>query len=206
MKTTLELLKTMLLGGLFVLLPLLLLYLLLSEAVDLVIALATPIADVFPEGTFGKIRYPALLAFALILALSLVIGLAMRSGFLRRIGGGIERGVLNRVPLYRALSSLMRGFAQSKDARAFRAAVLASPDADGVRELVYVVEDTGGACVTALRPHAPAGFVGTVAIVPRDRIELLEGTIGDVSRVLSHWGLGTQELLERDDASRRSDA
>ena len=42
MKTILELVKSMLLGGLFVLLPLLLLYLMISEAVELVIALAIP--------------------------------------------------------------------------------------------------------------------------------------------------------------------
>ena len=50
MKNLLEFLKTTAMGGLFVLLPVLLLYLLLSEALDLIVALATPIADLFPGG------------------------------------------------------------------------------------------------------------------------------------------------------------
>ena len=56
MKQLLEFLKTTVLGGLFVLLPLLLLYLLLSEALGLIVVLAKPIADLFPKGTFDKIK------------------------------------------------------------------------------------------------------------------------------------------------------
>jgi len=47
MKRFTEFLKTTIMGGLFVLLPLLLLYLLLAEALPLVIVLATPIAVLF---------------------------------------------------------------------------------------------------------------------------------------------------------------
>ena len=42
--------------GLFGLLPILLLYLLLAEALDLIVALATPIADLFPEETFRSVQ------------------------------------------------------------------------------------------------------------------------------------------------------
>ena len=194
MKMILGLVKTALLGGLFVLLPLLLLYLLLAQAVDLIIMLATPLADLFPEGTFGEIRYPGLLALLLVIAFSLVIGLAMRSAIARSIGRAIERSVLDRLPLYGALTKLTRGFVQTGDGDGFKAAALVSPD--GVRELVYIVEDAGE-WVTVLRPHAPTGFAGRVGVVPRDQVELLDGTVGDASRVLAHWGVGMQSLLER---------
>ena len=45
MKQLMEFLKTTAMGGLFVLLPILLLYLLLAEALGMIVALATPIAD-----------------------------------------------------------------------------------------------------------------------------------------------------------------
>jgi uncharacterized membrane protein len=170
--------------------------LLLSEAVQLLILIATPIVDLFPEGTFGEIRYPTLLALLVLFVLSLLIGLAMRLAILRAIGRGVERTVLDRLPLYRALANLLQGFGQSEDGRAFKAAVLNNPG--GVREFVYVVEDLGGACVTLLRPHAPAGFNGPVGIVPRDQIEPLDTTIGEVSKVLGQWGVGAQSLIGSD--------
>jgi hypothetical protein len=57
-------------GGIFVLLPVLLLYLLLSEALDLIVALVSPIADLFPEGTFDKVEFPVMVGLILILAVS----------------------------------------------------------------------------------------------------------------------------------------
>ena len=64
MKQLLDFLKTTAMGGLFVLLPILLLYLLLAEALDLIVALATPIADLFPEGTFGKVELPVIFGWS----------------------------------------------------------------------------------------------------------------------------------------------
>ena len=69
-------------------LPLLLLYLVLTEVVQLVVLLATPITDLFPVGTFDKIEHPVLLALVLILVVSFVHGLALRLAILRRVGVG----------------------------------------------------------------------------------------------------------------------
>ena len=53
-----QLLKTTLTGGFLVLMPLLVLYLMVSEVLDLVVGLATPLADLLPEGTLGPVEYP----------------------------------------------------------------------------------------------------------------------------------------------------
>jgi hypothetical protein len=50
------------LEGLLVLLPILLFILLLMEIVSLVVGLATPIADLFPAGTFDDPEHPVALA------------------------------------------------------------------------------------------------------------------------------------------------
>jgi uncharacterized membrane protein len=86
MKQLLEFLKTTAMGGLFVLLPILLLYLLLAEALDLIVALATPIADLFPKATFEKVEFPVFLGMILILGVSFLIGLGLRSDIGRRLG------------------------------------------------------------------------------------------------------------------------
>ena len=51
--------------GLLVLLPILLFFLLLMEIIELVVGLATPIADLFPEGTFGDMQHPVALEYVL---------------------------------------------------------------------------------------------------------------------------------------------
>ena len=193
MKQLLDFLKTTALGGLFVLLPILLLYLLLAELLQLVVALATPIADLFPKETFDRFNAPVLVALVLIVGVSFLFGLTLRSVKLRQIGIWLERTMLGRLPLYGAVKSLSRGLAGAEQDTAFRPAVLNS--ADGEREIVYVIEDHGDGQVTVLIPWAPASFAGSVKIVRRDRIEMLDARLGDVSRALSHWGVGVHELL-----------
>jgi len=201
MKNLLEFLKTTAMGGLFVLLPILLLYLLLSEALDLIVALATPIADLFPKATFEKVEFPVFLGMILILGVSFLIGIGLRSDIGRRLGHWVERTVLERLPAYKALKSLTSGFAEAGKAGSFRAAVLVS--ADGERELAYVIEDHGKDHLTVLLPWAPTAFAGSVKIVDRKRVELLDANLGDVSKVLSHWGVGARELLRKSDAAAR---
>jgi uncharacterized membrane protein len=204
MKQLLEFLKTTAMGGLFVLMPILLLYLLLTEALDLIVALATPIADLFPPGTFEKVEFPVILGLILILGVSFLIGLGLRSENGRSLGRWIERTILGRLPAYNALKRLTSGFAEAGKDGAFKAAVMTS--ADGVRELVYVIEDDGENHLTVLLPWAPAAFAGPVKIVDRKRVELLDANLGDVSKVLSHWGVGARDLLGKDAAGVSVDA
>jgi uncharacterized membrane protein len=192
MKQLTEFLKTTALGGLFVLLPVLLLYLLIAEIVELIVAIATPIADLFPKGTFDEEEFPEIIALILLFGVSFLIGLGMRSETGRNVGQWIETKILGRLPAYHALKSLIGGFSEAEGKRV-RTAVMTNSEDD--REIVYVIEDHGDDEVTVLQPWAPAAFAGSVKIVNKKRIQMLEADLGNVSRAMSHWGAGTKELL-----------
>ena len=187
-------LKITIIGGLVVLLPVLLLYLLLSEAVQLILALATPIADLFPKGTFDRVYFPVLMALLLIVLASFLTGLAARSAAGRRLGSWIERTLLAPLPLYGMLKGLTAALIGTDATTAFKPALLLSDD--GGREPAYIVEDHGNGRVTVLVPWAPTPFAGSVKIVARERIELLEVSLGDFSRALSHLGVGMRDVLD----------
>jgi len=197
MKQIAEFLKTTVIGGLFVLLPVLLLSMLLAEALQLVVALATPIADLFPKGVFDQAEAPVLIALILIVGVSFLLGLALRSAALSRLGGWIESSLLSRLPAYTVLKRLTKGFAK-EEAAAFKPGLLIS--AEGWKDIVYVVEDHGDGQLTVLVPWAPAAFSGSVKVVDRERVEKLDANLGDVSKVLSLWGMGTRDLMGKGSA------
>ena len=195
MNKIVEFLKTSLGGGILVLLPLVMLYLLLDEIIGILIALATPIADLFPPGLFDNLELPGVIALVLLVGTSFLFGLALRSETLRRFGHWLERTLLGKLPLYNAVKSLSRGLIGAKEDGVFKPAIMHSDN--GEREIVYLIEEDGKGQVTVLVPWAPASFAGSLKIMSRDRIELLDSNLGDTSRVLSHWGVGTFELLEK---------
>ena len=196
MKQIANFLKTTALGGLFVLLPCLLLVMFLSEVMGLLLALATPIAELlFSADALEKVNSPLLIAVLLLVGASFLIGLALRAELGRRMGRWFERIVLDRLPAYAAFKNLTKGFVDTDEGAAFKAAVLIS--AEGDRELVYVVEDHGGDRLTVLIPWAPTAFSGNVRDVDRSRVEMLDANIGEVSKVLGHWGVGARAILDR---------
>jgi uncharacterized membrane protein len=193
MQRIVKFLKTSALGGLFVLLPLLLFYLLLSEALQAIVALATPIADLFPKEWFDKVEAPVVVALILILAASFAFGVILRSATLTRLGRRIEQSVLEKLPMYSAIRRLTRGLAGAENTDKFRPALFVS--GENQREIVYVIEAHGDGRVTILVPWAPTPFAGSVKIVDSSQIEMLDAELSDVTRVLSLWGVGMSELM-----------
>jgi uncharacterized membrane protein len=195
MRTFIEFLKTTILGGLFVLLPVLLFYLLLTEALQAIVGMATPIADLFPKGTFDQAKAQVLIALVLLVGMSFLIGLAMRSTAGRRVGNWVESATLGKLPGYNAIKQLISGFTGT-GASSFQPALLNSSDRE--QELVYVVEDHDDRKLTILIPWAPTPFAGSVKVVEKDRVELIDTDLGECTKVLSHWGIGVKEMLGKD--------
>jgi len=193
MKRILDFFKTTIVGGLFVLLPVILVYLALSEVIDVLVAMATPIADLFFPGKFEGIEFPALIALALLVGVSFILGVIMLSDTGRRFGNWIERIILGRLPAYNAIKSLTTGFASSQQESSFKPALLKS--ADGDKEFAYIIEEHNDGNLTVMLPWAPTPFAGSVKIVPKDRVEPLAISMGQLTEALGHWGIGAKDLL-----------
>ena len=125
-----EFLKTCAAGGLLALLPMLIFAVLIPQALGLVVALATPIADLFPPSTFENIEAPELVAIVLIVATSFLFGLALRSRELTRVGRWLETHTVARLPMYSAIKHLTLGFDAPHAALVVRPTVIDEADGD----------------------------------------------------------------------------
>jgi len=193
MKNILNFLKTTILGGLFVLLPIILIYLALAETLDILVLLASPITDLFFPGHFEEVEFPVLVALVLLVLISFVFGLLMLSDIGRKFGNWIERIILGKVPGYNAIKSMTKGFATSQDNSSFKPALLKS--ADGEKEFVYIVEEHDDGNFTIMVPWSPTPFAGSIKIEPKDRVQPLSVNMAKLTEVLSQWGVGAKNLL-----------
>ena len=190
------------LEGMLVLLPILLFILLLTEIIELVVGLATPIADLFPAGTFDDPKYPVALSVILLFGVSLFIGLALKSNTATRLGNWIQAETVGKLPLYRFVKSLVSGLIGAEKSASFKPALFDA--GNNIEEIVYVIEDLGNGTITALFPYAPTGFAGPVKIVPKNRIAPLDTNLGDMSLALNHMGLGIGKLMKTDDGGMKT--
>jgi uncharacterized membrane protein len=189
-------LKSTLLGGLFVILPLMLLWMGLKEIGGLLAVMAAPIADIladlFPAEYFENLTAPGVVAFFLIVAVSFVLGLAARSKWLGNIGRAIENSVLYKVPMYRMLkvmsSTLIDTGSTDVDPALLR-------DGSGGGDPCYVIEKHEDGRATILLPWSPASFAGNIKVVQLSDLEILTCSLDEYSRSLSQIGVGIEECV-----------
>lgn len=190
-------------GGLLVLLPLLIFYLLLDQLLETVVILAMPFAALLPEKWIDEINAPLAIAALLILTASFLFGLALRSSTLISLGSWLESTALERLPLYSSVKKLSRGLAGDKAEKSYTPALLTH--SDGSRELVYVIEEGPDAVTTILIPFAPTGFNGPVRIVCAEQLTPLDASLGEASQVMSQWGAGLLALADRQEDQQKGD-
>jgi uncharacterized membrane protein len=186
-------LKSAVVNGLVILIPLVLIFLAIKELIGLMISFATPIADLFPKGTFDHVKETEILAFLLILGTTFILGALSKVKAGRAVGRGIEKYSLNKIPMYRMLKSFIGAFLNLENEESFKPAFI--EDASGDMEPCYVIEDRGRPRVVVLVPWAPTAFAGSVKLVPRETVHYLPVTLDEFSLALTHLGIGLSELL-----------
>lgn len=189
----LNFLKSAIVNGLVVLIPLVLLFLAIKELFGLMIGFATPIADLFPKGTFDHVKETEILALILILGTALVLGSLSKLKAGRAIGKGIEKYSLNKVPMYRMLKSFIGAFLNLENEDSFKPAFVQNSTGD--MDPCYVIEDRGRPRVVVLIPWAPTAFAGSIKLVPRENVHYLPVTLDEFSLALTHLGIGLSDLL-----------
>lgn len=187
-------LKNALVRGLVILIPLVILYVTFRELLEIMVGIATPIADLFPEDTFNTENDTEIIAILLILGTAIFFGSLAAIKPARLAGTWFEGKTLDAIPMYRMLKSLMAAMLNIEDEQSFKPAFFHT--SDGIREPVYVVEDNGKGLSVVMYPWSPTAFAGSIKVVPSDRIELLPVTLDQFSLAVTHFGLGISEVID----------
>ena len=196
MKVLVEFIKTTILGGVLVWIPLVLCYLMFSELMEVLIAMAKPIAEMVTIGDLVNDTEVLLIAILVLLICSFGFGLALRSVRMKQFGTWFENTVLSKFPVYRPIKSLSHSLLGGVGKDSFTCGIL--ENTIGVRELVYIVEDPGNGYLTVLFPQAPTGLSGAVKIVKADMIKPVDASVGDATIMMSNLGMGMHGMVHRD--------
>jgi uncharacterized membrane protein len=190
-------LKSTIVTGLLILVPLLLLWLALGEIAGLLKAMVDPILLVLPSRFFSETFAPGVLAAIVLMVAAFIVGLVSRSRGITRMGASLERSVLAKMPVYGMFKSLSESFLDARSSN-FRPALVVAED--GSATPCYVVEECPDDSAAVLLPWSPTSFAGSVKIVPRRSLRLLRCSLQEFSRALGLMGVGigscvAQELL-----------
>lgn len=190
MKVLVEFLKTTLIGGLLIVVPTYLAVLLLAKAVGGLLALLGPIVALLPQGVqhFGRI-----LAIVLVVLVCFVLGLIARTAIGRRAIEAFERHVLERLPGFALLRSVVRRVSGAGDEAEFQPVLVEIEEA---LTPGFIVEEIGDDRFVVLVPSVPTPAAGSLYILPRERVHWVDVPITEAIAVITRWGAGTSGLLK----------
>ncbi|WP_413557878.1 hypothetical protein [Bdellovibrio sp. HCB209] len=176
-----------------VILPVLLLLFLLGKVVSVSNRMVAPIASsAFPELYQSRAIASELVTMSILAVASLLLGAVALTSWGRATGGWIERNILNRISVYRGLKDFSQRLIPSERQKMFQAALLKREDE--MNALVYVVEEFEQNYVI-FTPSVPAPLSGSLFIVPKSDVQILNIPVLSMAKIFSRWGVGTAELL-----------
>ena len=183
MKGLAELIKTTLIGGLLVVLPIYLSVLLLAKTLGGLLALLSPVTAAIPVDA----RFRQLFAILFVLAVCLVVGLLVRTTLGLRAKDAFERSVLEKIPGYTMVRGLANRLSGDETEDAFRPALVELEDA---LSPAFIIEELEDGRYTVLVPSVPTPAAGALFILPRERVHPLDVPFTQAVKVISKWGVG----------------
>jgi uncharacterized membrane protein len=185
-----EFLKTTLIGGLLVVVPTYLTVLLLAKAIGGLMALLGPIVALLPEGLH---HFRRIVAIGLVVLICFILGLIARTRLGRRAIELFERRVLERLPGFAMLRSVVRRVSGSSEDEQFQPVLVEIEEA---LTPAFIVEEIDDDRFVVLVPSVPTPAAGSLYILPRERVHWVDASMTEAVAVITRWGAGTSKLVK----------
>jgi uncharacterized membrane protein len=189
MRTILEFIKTTVIGGLLVLLPIYLSVLLLLKAFGAVAALVAPLVGHLSP----TLPYHKIIAVLLIIVVCFACGILMRTALGAVLKSALERKVLEKIPGYELIRGLTGRVAGRGEGFTFAVVLVEIEEA-----LVpaFFIEDCDEQRCAVFVPSVPTPAAGAIYIIDKARVHPVDIPFARAVSVISKWGSGSRELLE----------
>ena len=185
-----EFLKTTLIGGLLVVVPTYLTVLLLGKAIGGLMAFLGPIVALLPEGLH---HFRRIVAIGLVVLICFILGLIARTRLGRRAIELFERRVLERLPGFALLRSVVRRVSGSSEDAQFQPVLVEIEEA---LTPAFIVEELDADRFVVLVPSVPTPAAGSLYILPRERVHWVDASMTEAVAVITRWGAGTSKLVK----------
>lgn len=186
-------LKTTLIGGVVLLLPVVVALAVIGQGVALVGRAAAPLIALLPDKSVGGVALATVATLALLLLLCYGAGLLARAALGRKLSETFENRLHALYPRY----TVFKGMTQDLAGEGMQGLQPVLLHGDDGQSLAMEVERLADGRVVLFIPGAPDPWSGSVLLVAPERVAALPVELGAVNRVLKGLGRGTGRLLER---------
>jgi uncharacterized membrane protein len=192
MSLSMKPLKTTLIGGIVLLLPLVVTLAVVAEGLQMVGKAAAPVIALLPQKTVGGIALATVATALLLLLLCFAAGLAARAALGRRLSESFENRLHALYPRYTVIKGMTQGLSGQPGDAALKVVLVGFDDQQA---LALEVERLADGRVVVFLPGAPDPWSGSSVLVDAGRVTSLPVEVATLTRTLKGLGRGTAALL-----------
>jgi uncharacterized membrane protein len=197
MRGVYQFLKSTMIGGLGVLLPLVVLVAIAVWAVGLAVGAIEPLFKWLPDRSIGGVSLTVVAAVLGLVACCFLAGVVAETAVVRRLGGRAERLAMF-VPGYALMKNVGANLIGVEGANPLRT-VLVRFEASW--QLGFLMETLADGRQAVFVPAVPKALVGTLHVVAAERVQVLAMSVSNAMDVLSCLGSGLGEAWAKEPAA-----
>ena len=193
MKKLLQFLKTTLIGGVFLIVPIVIVLLIFGKVVEILRILVKPIVRELPLDTIGGIAIARLVAFAVLILLCLVAGLIAKTQTANKLKNWIEFTILSNIPGYTILKGMTEtavGIENNNDNQIMLVNI------EETWQLGILMDQIDEELFTVFLPGAPSPMSGDVVFVKKERLKKLDITSVEAFKIQKKLGMDSASILK----------
>ncbi len=193
MKSFASFLKSTLIGGIFFLVPFVLLIIILTKAHEIMLKIAQPLSDIIPLENIAGVAIANILVVVLILLICFLGGLLATRPRFKSFQSQLEEKVLGRVPGYRVIKAFLNSLELYESSGDKMVPVLVELDTH--QKLGFEVERSGKDRVVVYLPDTPSFITGVVVVVSAQQVTELDVPLPRVKECMEQFGYGASDLI-----------
>lgn len=187
---------TTVLGGVVVVLPAVILFLLVRLVFRSIVPILEPVGHLFELQDYVQKWMVDILSLALVITGFFLLGLMVRTRFGSRFFDRIEQQYLYKLPLYSILRETIRQFTGSSKTP-FSQVVLVDVFNSSTKMLGFITEELANDELAVFVPTGPNPTNGFIFILPRDKVELVNIRTEDAMRIVIGLGVGMDSAIRK---------
>ena len=184
--------KSTVVGGIFVLVPLVLLCVVLGQAATFAYEIIHPLIDWLPVRSVGTVSLAFVIAILVVVLICFLAGLLARTALSRWFVGSLEQVILTFVPGYGLMKSMGQGWVGIRGEEPHQPMLVRFDDSE---QIGFVMDTLADGRHVIFLPDVPTPWSGTLVFVPADRLTPLPFSTKETIEFLRQLGANSSKLL-----------
>ena len=187
--------KTSLLGGTLVVLPIVILILVFKWLYEFIADKIKPLTFVLSETAKLQEFVASILAIALIILTFFLVGVAVKTRFGRFAFAYIEQIFLTKLPLYTIIKETTLQLVGSEKTL-FKHVAFVKLFGNETQVTAFITEEHENGSYTVFVPSGPAPTAGFIYHLSRDKVQIINYPVDKAMKTIISLGVGSKEMME----------